>query len=93
MCNCSNSDFQVVNGKLCGEYDGDFHEFSDDSYSFCPVCGENLFIKTPSAEDPVEFEISTSDTQDIKFGKDDSITDNFKFSHESSATTDNKPSS
>ena len=42
MCNCSNEDFWVREGKLWGEYDGDFHAYPSESYSFCPICGENL---------------------------------------------------
>jgi hypothetical protein len=42
MCNCWNSEFIVRNGELYGEYDGDFHKYDDKSYSFCPICGENL---------------------------------------------------
>ena len=42
MCNCSNRNFKVRNNKLFGEYDGDFHEYHEDEYQYCPICGENL---------------------------------------------------
>jgi len=42
MCNCINRDFKVVDGRLYGEYDGDFHQYDDESYSYCPICGEKL---------------------------------------------------
>jgi hypothetical protein len=45
MCECNNRDFQVINNCLYGEYDGDFHMYNDESYSFCPICGENLKLE------------------------------------------------
>ena len=42
MCNCSNGEFQVLDNNLYGEYDGDFHKYDTVSYSYCPICGENL---------------------------------------------------
>lgn len=41
-CDCSNRNFKIKDGKLYGKYDGDFHAYDTTSYSFCPVCGENL---------------------------------------------------
>ena len=51
MCDCFNRDFEVIKGKLYGEYDGDFHKYSDDSYSYCPICGENLQPERSKRED------------------------------------------
>ena len=42
MCNCGNRDFEVREGKLFGEYDGDFYGYDIENYSYCPICGEHI---------------------------------------------------
>jgi hypothetical protein len=51
MCNCNNREFEVKNGELYGEYDGDFHKYDSESYSYCPICGENLQPERSKTED------------------------------------------
>ncbi len=53
MCDCSNGEFEVRNGKLYGEYDGDFHKYDNDSYSYCPICGEHLQPERLNPETPI----------------------------------------
>lgn len=42
MCKCANSSFEVRDNQLYGEYDGDFHRYPREDYSFCPICGEYI---------------------------------------------------